>query len=137
MDLVDQVLEAPPDHRSALLDELCAGDTELRSEVESLLAYDDRDCSPVAAVNRGEGVEIFAEALVADSHGSERPTEQPLPEQIGPFRILRMIGQGGMGTIYEAEQESPRRRVALKVLRSDMIRVVRVVLECFMMTAYL
>src|SRR6185503_14904050 len=38
---------------------------------------------------------------------------------IGPFRVVRRLGGGGMGTVYEAEQDSPRRTVALKVLRLD------------------
>ncbi len=40
-----------------------------------------------------------------------------LPAQFGHYRILRAIGEGGMGTVYEAEQEKPRRTVALKVIR--------------------
>src|SRR6266536_6563340 len=40
-----------------------------------------------------------------------------LPSTIGPYRIVRMIGAGGMGAVYEAEQEHPRRRVALKVIK--------------------
>ena len=39
------------------------------------------------------------------------------PESLGPFRILREIGQGGMGVVFLAEQERPRRRVALKMIR--------------------
>lgn len=39
------------------------------------------------------------------------------PGRIGQYRVLRRIGQGGMGVVFEAEQESPRRKVALKVLR--------------------
>ncbi|MFK7959814.1 MAG: tetratricopeptide repeat protein [Phycisphaerales bacterium] len=41
-----------------------------------------------------------------------------LPERIGPFRIVRLLGEGGMGTVFEAEQDHPQRTVALKRLRS-------------------
>ena len=41
----------------------------------------------------------------------------PPPTQIGEFRILSVLGRGGMGVVYEAEQTNPERRVALKVLR--------------------
>ena len=40
------------------------------------------------------------------------------PERIGPYRVVDVIGEGGMGVVYEAEQERPRRKVALKVLKS-------------------
>jgi serine/threonine protein kinase/Flp pilus assembly protein TadD len=42
------------------------------------------------------------------------------PERIGPYRVIGVIGEGGMGTVYEAEQEHPRRRVALKLIRSGL-----------------
>ena len=41
----------------------------------------------------------------------------PLPEKIGPYRVIRRIGAGGMGVVYEAQQAEPSRRVAVKVIR--------------------
>lgn len=59
-------------------------------------------------------------AIVGDLSEAGRLSETqgpaPLPEEIGGYRILRRIGQGGMGVVYEAEQREPRRRVAVKVI---------------------
>ena len=48
----------------------------------------------------------------------DAPADLPPPTQIGEFRILSVLGKGGMGVVYEAEQRDPERRVALKVMRS-------------------
>jgi serine/threonine protein kinase len=47
----------------------------------------------------------------------ETAAELPPPAEIGEFKIHSVLGRGGMGVVYEAEQQNPQRRVALKVLR--------------------
>jgi len=53
-------------------------------------------------------------ASAPDRHA---PASPRVPESIADYRIIRLLGQGGMGVVYEAEQQSPRRRVAVKVMR--------------------
>lgn len=48
---------------------------------------------------------------------TQAAVREGVPEQIGKYRIIRCIGSGGMGTVYEAIQESPHRRVALKIIK--------------------
>ncbi|MEZ4386329.1 MAG: serine/threonine-protein kinase [Candidatus Krumholzibacteriia bacterium] len=52
--------------------------------------------------------------------GPGAPGGPPLPARIGRYRPLRVLGRGGMGVVYEAEQDTPRRRVALKVIRPEL-----------------
>src|SRR5207253_3906765 len=69
----------------------------------------------------GEIRELFPALVMMEDLGSVAgrpalPQAGPLPQQLGDFRILREIGRGGMGLVYEAVQESLGRHVALKVL---------------------
>ncbi len=92
-----------PDEREEYLRRTC-DDGPTRAEVLALLAEHD---SPSRRVE--EAVERGAVDAVAPP--------PPLPERIGHYRVLRRIGSGGMGTVFEAEQDAPRRRVALKLVR--------------------
>lgn len=58
--------------------------------------------------------------LLAEAEG-DLSTRGELPERFGPYRIVRNVGRGGMGVVYEAIQDHPRRRVALKVVRPDLL----------------
>ncbi len=110
---IDELFRAavalPSEQREAFLTQRCAGETSILRQVRSLLEQDER----------AEGV-LDRPALVTVSGAVENASAEggPLPERIGRYRIIRRIGEGGMGTVYEAEQQNPRRRVALKVLRS-------------------
>jgi serine/threonine protein kinase/tetratricopeptide (TPR) repeat protein len=93
---------AAPAERAAYLERACGGDTALRHEVEALLEAHQR-LAGLASTLGGP----------AETAAGERPTAA-----IGPYRLLRRLGQGGMGTVYLAEQTEPvQRQVALKVIR--------------------
>jgi len=90
-------------------------DSSLRKEVESLLAAEDDsflDKTPAA-------VHSVAPETAEKSTGIRPLSAQTkTPDRIGPDRMLRKIGEGGMGIVYEAEQEKPvRRKVALKLIK--------------------
>ncbi len=105
--------ERPSEKRAAFLDLACGDDTELRAAVDSLLAADD-NASMLDEVN-GLDLKARLQGLVDETcHTADL---EKIPDFIGHYRIIRKIGQGGMGAVYEAEQEYPHRRVALKILR--------------------
>ncbi len=112
-DLFDQACEMREPERSTWLTRACDGDAELRAEVEALLELDGEAVDdPFDRAVRSTS----EDRLQNDSHLSR------MPERIGRYRILKIHGVGGMGTVYEAEQEMPARRVAVKVLQRGMAR---------------
>jgi serine/threonine protein kinase len=87
--------------RPAFLDATCAGDTVLRARVEAMLDAE------------GPARDFLARPAAALAVALERH-----PERLGPYKLLQKIGEGGMGTVWMAEQTEPvRRTVAVKVIR--------------------
>ncbi len=105
--------------RRALLDRDCGADLTLRAEVEQLLEASDLAGSflgrpavevGITAVARQSG-DVAAAAVGLEAAGAV----------IGPYKLLQQIGEGGMGTVYMAEQTQPvRRKLALKVIKPGM-----------------
>jgi tetratricopeptide (TPR) repeat protein/predicted Ser/Thr protein kinase len=113
-DVCYAVLDCPAEGRAALLQTLCGVDVELRRNVEVMMADVGQSRSPMEQPAL-ELLGIGADTLRVPRRGDPRTAWTP--EAIGTYRILRVIGEGGMGVVYEAEQDAPQRIVALKVIR--------------------
>ncbi|MGD9690871.1 MAG: tetratricopeptide repeat protein [Phycisphaerales bacterium] len=108
--IFEEAAESPPDRRADVLDSRCAGDAALRAEVESLLAS---HASAGTFLSTPAGALEAAGGLALDD-----PAECLEGRTLGKFRIRSLLGAGGMGVVYLAEQDQPRRTVALKLIRA-------------------
>jgi len=103
-EIVGVALERNASQRTAFVEEACAGDEKLRAEVESLLS------AHAEAGNLSESA-FTTEVLDAP----------PVSRVLGPYRLLKKLGEGGMGQVWLAEQTVPvRRKVALKLIKAGM-----------------
>lgn len=107
----DAIADLPPTEREPALLRLREDSPRLEQEVRALLARD-AETGPLDATLSGQIQPLLREAL---------PELDPAPAQIGPYQVLRLLGEGGMGRVYLARRsEGPvAREVAIKLIRPD------------------
>src|ERR1700759_1239110 len=112
--IFDRVADAPAARRAAFLDDLCGNDAGVRREVEQLLAADESGGGFDSGVEAARG-----EAAMAWSSNDDRETTQV---RVGPWRVLRELGRGGMGVVLLAERAAGQfeQRAALKIIKRGM-----------------
>jgi tetratricopeptide (TPR) repeat protein/tRNA A-37 threonylcarbamoyl transferase component Bud32 len=106
-----QTQELAPADRGIALAQIEGSDPTLAVALRSLFRHSE---APATLLRSASGIN----ELVAAARGLETDSAWS-PEWIGPYRVLRRVGRGASSTVFEAEQPSPRRRVAVKVLRPD------------------
>lgn len=104
--IFEQAIALPEEQRAALVERSCAGDAALREEVDAIIAAHQRT-NPI--------LDAGALALLTEREDEEHP--DLTGQRIGRYELTRVIARGGMGIVYVAMQEQPRRTVAVKVLR--------------------
>src|SRR5258705_288509 len=111
---VSELFEAarvlPAGQREGFLRDACGDDADLLEQVRSLLEHHERP---------GESLDVplVQTPMDAASLAAARPSAA-MPQRIGGYHIIRKIGEGGMGTVFEARQENPRGPVALKIIHA-------------------
>jgi serine/threonine-protein kinase len=114
--LFDAALDLPPEARAAWLDERCAGEPNLRAEVDALL---DLASAPAPVLDEACGPDLLPALLGDAARGLDR---QDTGDVIGAWRIVRLLGRGGMGSVFLVERADGQftQTAALKLVRAGL-----------------
>jgi len=107
-DLLEAALECPASERASFLDRVCAGDEDLRRELESLLKSEAQADTFIESHPARIAADLFTE------------TQPKLGERVAHYEVLAQIGSGGMGEVYLAQDTRLARKVALKFLPASL-----------------
>jgi serine/threonine-protein kinase len=123
-EIYHSALEISSTERAAFLQNFCGADEVLLREVESLLTFE---------VNSEKFLNNLPESLAAEMFVGEDSAANPIGAEIGHYKVLQLIGKGGMGEVYLAEDLKLDRKVALKILppefAADEVRMSRFIRE--------
>jgi serine/threonine protein kinase/tetratricopeptide (TPR) repeat protein len=117
----EAVGKVPPEHWETFVASKCGADEELRGHVEQLLqAHREAAGLPNTPTPDSRSTGKFAIDAVREPSGLPPIPERP-GMKVGPYKLLSQVGEGGMGTVFMAEQEEPvHREVALKIIKPGM-----------------
>ena len=115
-------LPMAPEERRAYLEQACAGSSPLRAKVERMLAKHSKADTFFQKNQPGIDVVQLAEELSSKTlQAALASSDDEVEKQVGPFKLLEKLGEGGCAVVYLAEQEKPvRRQVALKIIKLGM-----------------
>jgi len=106
--IFEEADSAPQDQRVSVLERLCGDDTDLRRQVEQMLQQDQGDSA------------FIQDAMAFHADALEQQANSSMPDRIGRYKIIRRIGQGGMGAVYEGVRiDDYLKKVAVKIIKQE------------------
>jgi tetratricopeptide (TPR) repeat protein/predicted Ser/Thr protein kinase len=106
-EIVERAVELPVEQRRALIGDLCGDDAELRAQVESLLKFQEKARDFIEA----PAYQIVSETLI-EGDGALK-----CGQLLGDYKVLSLLGEGGMGEVYLVEDTKLGRKVAIKIVK--------------------